>query len=117
MSQRHLVRALVLGFVLTLAAQSARAEPRRSGEVPGSAWAFAAQLWSSFTASWSDTGCWIDPGGRCAGGQSQALPPEAPVGCWIDPHGGCAADQAPEPPSHIDIGCWIDPYGGCRSGS
>ena len=88
MSRSHLVRALVLGTTLILAAQSAWAAPRRTQEESGSAWNLATQLWHSITTSWSDAGCWIDPGG-CGSVQAPAPPPETEVGCWIDPNGGC----------------------------
>lgn len=89
---RNLVRALVLCTVLILAAQAAWAGPARSGETSGSARAFLNQLWTVFTASWPD------------------------VGCWLAPNGGCRAAQAPAPPPVTDVGCILDPYGGCRAG-
>ena len=92
MSRSHLVRALVLGIALTLAAQYAWAGPRRTQEEASSAWGLVTQLWQSFTASWPE------------------------VGCILDPHGGCGIDLAPAPPPHIDEGCWLDPNGGCRVG-
>lgn len=92
MSRSHLARAFVLGIALTFAAQSAWAGPRRSQEGTGSAWSLVTQLWHSFTASWSEVGCWIDPyGGGCGSYQAPAPPPATEVGCWIDPHGGCRA--------------------------
>lgn len=82
MFRSHLARALVLGFALTLAAQSAWAEPRRHREESGSAWNFVTQLWS-------DVGCWLDPHGACGTAQEPAPPPDTEVGCWIDPNGSC----------------------------
>jgi hypothetical protein len=90
MSRSHLVRCLVLGIALSLAAPSAWAGPRQTPEGTGSAWDLVKLVLHSFTASWPDTGCWIDPGG-CGTGQATAPPPETEVGCIIDPHGGCGA--------------------------
>jgi hypothetical protein len=112
---RNLVRVLVLCAALSFAAQAAWAGPARAGESSGSAWGLLVQLWSSFTESWPDSGCWLDPGG-CAAAQASAPPPEPEVGCWIDPNGGCGDAQAPAPPPLTDVGCIIDPYGGCRAG-
>lgn len=89
---RSLARALVLCTILTLAAQAAWAGPARPGESSGSPWALLAQLWSTFTASWSD------------------------VGCILDPYGDYGDAQAPAPQPTTDVGCIIDPYGTCRAG-
>ena len=116
MSRRRHVRALILCTALSLAAQAAWAGPARAGESSGSAWALLLQLWSSFTASWSAEGCWLDPNGACGAAQAPVPPSQIDEGCWIDPHGACGAAQAPAPPPDSEIGCWIDPYGGCGSG-
>jgi hypothetical protein len=84
-------RVLVLGFALALSAQTAWAEPRQTEDAPGAAWDLMAQLWHA-AASWSDVGCWIDPGGAC-GAQAPAPPPESEIGCWIDPNGTCGAGR------------------------
>lgn len=46
------------------------------------------RFWTFLTSVWSETGCRIDPSGRCA--------PE------------------PRPTDWTDEGCMIDPSGGCR---
>ncbi|HWM93487.1 MAG TPA: hypothetical protein VN493_22185 [Thermoanaerobaculia bacterium] len=53
-----------------------------------------------FLSLWGDSGCMIDPNGRCA-----AL--RGDEGCMIDPDGRCATQR-------VDEGCRIDPNGGCR---
>jgi hypothetical protein len=116
MFSRHFVRALALGLVLTSAAQAAWAGPHQSPEVPVSAWEFVAGLWHSFTSSWLDVGCIIDPNGGCDAAQALVLPPETEVGCILDPHGGCGAAQASAPPEDPEVGCILDPNGGCGPG-
>jgi hypothetical protein len=50
-------------------------------------------LWSLLTSAWNETGCHIDPSGRCATGTAGALPTTAQgdEGCHIDPDGRCAS--------------------------
>jgi hypothetical protein len=48
---------------------------------------------------WSETGCMIDPSGRC-------IAPQTDEGCRIDPNGGCITERS-------DSGCRLDPNGGC----
>jgi hypothetical protein len=56
----------------------------------------------SFVASlWGDTGCHIDPSGRCA------TLPKTDEGCHIDPFGRCAT--LPK----TNEGCNVDPFGRC----
>ena len=89
---RNLGRVLVLCTAIALGAQAAWAGPARPIEPSGSAWAFLTQIWSAFTASWSD------------------------VGCIADPYGGGAQAPAPPPTPTTDVGCILDPYGACRAG-
>ncbi|HWM92757.1 MAG TPA: hypothetical protein VN493_18480 [Thermoanaerobaculia bacterium] len=45
------------------------------------------RLWSFLTSIWSETGCHIDPNGRCA---PEPRPTSwADEGCHIDPNGRC----------------------------
>jgi hypothetical protein len=49
------------------------------------------QLWNTLWSLWSETGCGIDPRGRCQPG-SVPKPPAATqsdTGCGIDPDGRC----------------------------
>jgi hypothetical protein len=48
---------------------------------------------------WSESGCHIDPNGRC-------IAPQTDEGCRIDPNGGCITERS-------DSGCRLDPNGGC----
>jgi hypothetical protein len=71
------------------------------------------QILSFFTSPWGETGCDIDPNGRCL-----AAPPAPFVlldeGCDIDPNGRCGTSLA-VPLILPDSGCNIDPDGRCHS--
>lgn len=54
------------------------------------------QARSFLSSVWSETGCMIDPNGKCA--------PRAEEGCMIDPDGKCLGERA-------DEGHRIDPDG------
>jgi hypothetical protein len=45
------------------------------------------RLWTFLESAWSETGCMIDPDGRCA----PAPQPQTDEGCMIDPNGRCRA--------------------------
>lgn len=49
------------------------------------------RLWGSLTAVWLESGCKLDPHGRCAAAQGEAPTPlpTTDSGCKIDPNGGC----------------------------
>ncbi len=94
------------------------AAPRRALKTTASAPStILDRAWSSLQRLWSDTGCWIDPSGRCLTGATQVVPPAPPkastnLGCWIDPNGRCT-EGASKPST--DTGCVIDPGGRCHS--
>jgi hypothetical protein len=44
-----------------------------------------ARFWTFLKSAWSETGCHLDPDGRCA----PAHQPQTDSGCHIDPNGGC----------------------------
>jgi hypothetical protein len=69
----------------------------------GSAFRFTDWL-EALTRLWADSGCILDPGGRCS-----ATPIWAPEGCIIDPHGGCRDSALPQRTER----CGIDPHGNC----
>ena len=51
------------------------------------------RLWLFVTSLWGDTGCHLDPHGRC-GAAVTVEPPETTngdIGCHIDPHGSCGS--------------------------
>jgi hypothetical protein len=53
---------------------------------------FLGRLWSYFTSLWSETGCYIDPNGRCASHSATPVPTDqVDSGCYIDPDGRCGA--------------------------
>lgn len=72
-------------IALSLAGSLAAAQP-----------ALLDQARSFLFSVWSETGCHIDPSGKCA--------PSTDEGCHIDPSGGCLTERA-------DTGTIIDPDG------
>ncbi len=53
----------------------------------------AGRLWRLLTRVWSETGCMIDPGGRCipGTGDAPAATTQGDEGCQIDPSGRCVS--------------------------
>lgn len=49
------------------------------------------QLWNTLRSFWSETGCGIDPSGRCVPSHVPQPPPtlQTDEGCGIDPSGRC----------------------------
>jgi hypothetical protein len=49
------------------------------------------QLWNTLRGLWSETGCGIDPSGRCVPKPGPQPPPtlQTDTGCHIDPNGLC----------------------------
>ena len=53
---------------------------------------FLGRLWSYITSFWSETGCYIDPSGRCGSRSSVPAPTDQlDSGCMIDPDGRCSS--------------------------
>jgi len=52
---------------------------------------FLHQLWNTLRSFWSETGCGIDPDGRCVPKPGPQPPPalQTDTGCGIDPSGRC----------------------------
>jgi hypothetical protein len=86
-------RKIILFLLLAIVALpwAAAAGPRPEGVGTAKAQAptldLLSRLWSFFTSVWSDTGCRIDPDGRCAPQPQE----ETDTGCRIDPSGGCSS--------------------------
>jgi hypothetical protein len=128
MPRQPFTRAFLLGLALALAAPAAWAAPQRH-EAPASAWSLVAQLWQTLTASWLDSGCSLDPDGRCAkaaapdsgcsldpSGRCAGKPLSSAIGesgCTVDPDGRCARGGTTQPSATIEHGCSVDPNGGC----
>ena len=65
-------------------------------------------LWRHLASLWGQTGCHIDPGGRCLPGSTAGAGNPGDEGCEIDPDGDCASAT-----TQADSGCEIDPDGRC----
>ena len=90
-------KTLLLLFATTLALSAASPAAPRRVQAPRAASLAPLSLldraWSALQSLWSETGCMLDPSGRCLTG----------------------APQAPQPAPHLDEGCMLDPSGRCRS--
>ena len=79
---RRIAILLVLGILLGASGSfAAEAQPADRGSV-------FSQVWDFFSALWSDSGCIIDPLGRCVD-----EPSEIDEGCGMDPLGRCRVDH------------------------
>jgi hypothetical protein len=116
LSLRRKALLLLLAAFLALpwpSAAAPRQAPNATTLAPSTLWNHA---WSFLQSLWSEAGCIIDPGGRCAAGASK---PTTDTGCGIDPGGRCITGGAqvtpPSPPqTNLDEGCGIDPGGRCH---
>jgi hypothetical protein len=84
-SLRSKVVRLLLVLALTLPWSAAAAPAVESPDL-------LSRLWQLLASLWSDSGCHIDPDGRC-GDDVTAEPPDTSngdSGCHLDPHGGCS---------------------------
>jgi hypothetical protein len=92
-SSRRVFVLLLLALVLLTPSVSA-AGPSPTGSRPVTAAAplsVLGHLWSFLTGILTQSGCYIDPGGRCATQPSTAPVPtvQGDEGCYIDPNGRC----------------------------
>jgi hypothetical protein len=71
----------ILMAVALLAAPPARAASWLSSPFEG--------IWARLSALWAETGCVIDPHGRCHDQAGVATLITAETGCTYDPNGGC----------------------------
>lgn len=88
-------RKLVLLLLVTILAApwASAAEPGHANARPAKTYVsplgFLGRLWSFLTSAWGETGCMIDPDGRCT---PEPQPTNwADEGCMIDPDGRCAS--------------------------
>lgn len=98
--------ALLLVFILLLAAPSVQAAERGTHKSPVEGLpGLIVQAWDFLARIWAENGCRIDPNGGC-------LPtPEADNGCRIDPDGRCLPGDSAR--AEAENGCLIDPSGRC----
>jgi hypothetical protein len=109
-SFRDLLSVLLLTVAL-LAPGSTTAEAAELKEPAWSLcrpWDWAAQLWSALGQIWTE-GPSIDPNG------SHAPTTETPEsGCSLDPSGRCGGGEGDAETATVDAGCSLDPNGGCK---
>jgi hypothetical protein len=93
--RRKLAFLLLVAF---FAAPWATASELRSGDVRAAQAApkpldLFGRLWGFLTRVWSETGCNVDPFGRCIPGTTDEQPPttEGDEGCNVDPLGRCGS--------------------------
>ena len=85
-------KAAVLLLLAVLAVPwASAASPRQADARPAKAAAeshdLVSRFWSFLTSIWSESGCRIDPDGRCVPNPQ----PQTDEGCMIDPNGRCAS--------------------------
>lgn len=86
-SFRRTVFLLLLLTVLAVPWASAAGGPvaDRPAEAAASPLELLGRLWDFLRSAWSDSGCHLDPDGRCA------PQPQTDSGCRLDPDGRCGA--------------------------
>jgi hypothetical protein len=99
-------RRSVLPLAAALIALLSAAAPAAAIPIP---WDFGGWLRGVLSSLWAESGCELDPSGRCGAAPAPARRLSAPSGCELDPDGRCGAAPAP-----VDSGCDADPSGGCR---
>jgi len=85
--RRRAAVLLVVSFLVLPWASAAAPRGKAAQLGPGSVWDLVNRLWGILTAVWSETGCSIDPNGRCLPGEIPA--PTSDEGCSADPFGRC----------------------------
>lgn len=86
--RRNVFLLLLLALLAAPWAASARdLAADRPAEAAASPLELLGRLWGFLQSAWSETGCRLDPDGRCA----PAPQPLTDEGCRLDPNGGCGA--------------------------
>lgn len=121
---RRALPLLLCAGLLTLGASAAPAQKARASRAATpAAFSLLDQAWSFLQSLWTDTGCRIDPDGRCLTGTTQVPPLRnlwGAEGCRLDPDGRCLAGTT-QAPTLRNLrgaeGCRIDPSGRCVTGT
>jgi len=109
MSRSSFRRTTLVLLLLTLltaplaAAAGRQAQPKAGAPAPSE---ILSRAWSLLASLWGETGCNVDPDGRCVTRPAQVAPPHLDTGCIGDPDGRCVTPQ-------VDTGCNGDPNGRC----
>jgi len=101
---RRTTLVLLLLSLLTAPLASAavrQAQPKAATPAPIE---LLSRAWSLLASLWGETGCHIDPDGRCV---TSPVHVHTDTGCDVDPNGRCL--NAP----FRDTGCDVDPDGRC----
>jgi hypothetical protein len=85
-------RNVLLLFLLAVlaapwASAAGRLDDARPVEAAASPLDVLDSFWTFLKSAWRETGCMIDPDGRC----EPAPQPQGDTGCMIDPNGRCGA--------------------------
>jgi len=104
---RRTTLVLLLVGLLTASLASAAVRQAAPKTAAPSAIEILARTWSFLTRLWSETGCDVDPDGRCVNNSVRPVPPQGREGCTGDPNGRCVNTP------HLDTGCNGDPNGRC----
>jgi len=107
---------LASAFVLLLSMPTLAAGhrvPARQARVSNPFTEALLQVWSYLAGALTKEGCGLDPDGRrCAtASTSGSVPVSSDSGCTIDPSGRCLPGGVA--PSSLDAGCGLDPNGHC----
>ena len=94
--RRKIVLLLLVGILATpwFAVAGPRTESNSADDrPPATHLVFFGRLWSFLERAWSESGCYIDPDGRC---MTEPVPNAGTTtrqdeGCYIDPNGRCAS--------------------------
>jgi hypothetical protein len=89
-----LVAALAAPWVAS--AEPQREERPRASVAAPTPFALLGRLWSALTSVWGETGCRLDPDGRCAPDQGSGLTASTEDGCRPGPK-GCGATRGASP--------------------
>jgi hypothetical protein len=91
LSVRRTLVFLLLALVLTAPAASAAglgsASPQRLAAAGEASMDVLSRFWSFLKSAWGETGCYIDPDGRCV--TQPATTTQGDTGCMVDPNGRC----------------------------
>jgi len=99
-----LVLLLVTLLTAPLASAAGRQAQPKAAPVPSGLFSRA---WSLLASLWGETGCNVDPNGRCG---TRSVQVRTDTGCTGDPDGHCVTRPIQV---HTDTGCTGDPNGRC----
>ena len=90
--RRALPLLLCAGLLAPWASAATAQKPRAAQAAAPAASSLLDRAWRLLQSLWGESGCMIDPNGRCVTGATQAPAPKSlfdDEGCMIDPDGRC----------------------------